>query len=264
MTAAAQPTLANTFSESYAEIYDLLHAEKPYAEETDFVLALLKQKNQHALGSVLDLACGTGGHVIEFLKRGLYVHGNDLSAEMIAQAQRRLAEFDSDKFSLTTQPMQTVSAKSATDLAVALYTAIGYLVSPDQLDQFFRNLHRLLRPGGLVFADVWNGQKMAQHFSTCREKLAENERWQVRRASLVSHVPLRNALSVQFHFDVLDKRQVTRSSFEEAHEVRYFTVAEIETLLLAHGFRPLHFAPFGETSSIEDCWNFCFLAERRV
>jgi ubiquinone/menaquinone biosynthesis C-methylase UbiE len=252
------------FSAKYAECYDLLHTSKTYGEEVDLVIGLASDALGHKPAHVLDLACGTGVHLVEFAQRGLSVHGNDLSSGMLERSERRLMASGVVNYHLTLGPMQDVPAEQGSvELAAAFYTALGYLVDPVQLHRFFRHLHSILKPGGCFFADLWNMHKMAVHYSPSRNRSAENENLSVHRTSSVSNVAARNALEVQFNFDVDDKRSHARDSFSETHLVRYHTVSEMENLLLAHGFSLLKSGPlFDEATRTEDAWNFFVFAQR--
>src|SRR6266545_3401952 len=75
--------------ETYSQYYDLFYQEKDYQAEVDF----LQKVAAFAPGmSILDLGCGTGGHVLPLAMRGFRVTGVDMSEGMIMQAQRKAAE----------------------------------------------------------------------------------------------------------------------------------------------------------------------------
>lgn len=260
--------LDDAFSGRYSGIYDLLHEAKPYASEVEFVLGRCLEHSRRRPETIVDLACGTGKHLLEFANRGLTVHGNDISAGMLAETQRRLDAARAKRFSLSRSPMQTLTLKSPApehvELATAFYTAMGYLVAPEDLDALMRNLRNILKPGGFFFADLWNGHKMASQFSPHREKTAENESIQVRRTSNVSSEPGQNALRVRFSFDLLTKATGVREAFSEEHCVRYHTVPEVENILMAHGFSLLEHGPyFDDATTTELSWNFYVLAQKR-
>lgn len=256
------------FSVNYADVYDLLHLEKPYEEEVDLVLNMVRDATGRAPESMLDLACGTGKHIALFSQRGLYVHGNDLSEGMIGCAEKRLREIGAQRYRLTTSPMQVVRASAhdgdGFDLVTAFYTAMGYVVEPGELDKLLVRIQNLVKPGGCFFADLWNGHKMASGFSAHREKTAEDDRITVHRESSVRHLPARNALDVHFSFRLSDKQGRELENFEESHQVRYHTPFEVENLLLAHGFEEIRSGPFfDDARATEDAWNF-FVFSRRV
>jgi SAM-dependent methyltransferase len=258
MTRTEAQTLS--FSASYAQVYDAVYHDKPYASEVDLVLSAVKR---HAAGqrieSVVELACGTGRHALELSRRGLTVLANDISAEMVARARER----NDATVLFSTEPMQTVSANRTFDLATAFYTAMGYLVEPVEVDRLLRNLRRLLRPGGFFFADLWNGAKMATQFSPHRERTVEHEGLAIKRTSDVRSLPEKNALEVHFTFDVREQASGATRRFDETHQVRYHTGPELLTLLPAHGFRVVEIAPFfDESATVAGAWNFYVLAQR--
>ena len=252
------------FSVRYAETYDLLHQAKTYGDEVDFVSRLATEAMGRKPGNVLDVACGTGKHLVEFAQRGIAVHGNDLSEGMLACSKRRLHDKGIRDFHLTHGPMQDVKPLHASvDLVTAFYTALGYLAEPAELERFFRNLQTLLKPGACFFADLWNMHKMATQFSPSRTKTAENEQLLVRRESSVTHVANKNALKVDFKFDIEEKARGAKESFTESHLVRYHSVPEMDNLFRAYGFRLVKSGPyFDEAKRSEDSWNFFVLAQR--
>jgi ubiquinone/menaquinone biosynthesis C-methylase UbiE len=73
-----------------AHVYDLLYqaAGKDYAAESNDLHALI-QERVPAATSLLDVACGTGGH-LEYLRRWYEVVGVDLDPAMLRHGRRRL------------------------------------------------------------------------------------------------------------------------------------------------------------------------------
>lgn len=254
------------FSETYSELYDLLHDNKNYASEVETVFSLVLKDRGTPPKSVIDLACGTGRHLVKFAQLGLQIHGNDISSGMISRTENRLLDAGVKTYNLTNSPMQSVVARSddsgeGFELATAFYTALGYLVEPSELDNFFRHMTTVLIPGGYLFCDLWNGHKMAREFSPSRTRQAENATTKVTRVSSVTHVPAQNSLNVSFKFEVQNKTNSTIEYFEETHLVRYHTVPEIENILKAHGFELVSIGPFFDDAKLaEDAWNFYFLA----
>jgi ubiquinone/menaquinone biosynthesis C-methylase UbiE len=73
------------FYDRLAEFFDVMTDwQSRLAVELPFVEATFAR---HNVQSVLDCACGTGGHAIALAERGYRVTGSDISAQMIARAQ---------------------------------------------------------------------------------------------------------------------------------------------------------------------------------
>jgi len=75
------------FSKS-APLYDLFYAGKDYAREADRLRALVGEHQRSPGTSLLDVACGTGGH-IAFLRRDYAVEGLDLDRGLLEIARRK-------------------------------------------------------------------------------------------------------------------------------------------------------------------------------
>ena len=257
------------FSKLNAVTYDIIYQNKPYTEEATMVLNLFHKAHGRMPETYIDLACGTGKHLVEFAKKEIFVHGNDLSQEMLDCAAIRLKQLGTERYFLNQSPMQSckVSPKNAGanrfDLATAFYTTVGYLTDPQDLDLFFKNLRtNVLKPGGCLFADLWSGHKMATGFSPYREKHVENEHWTVRRISKVKHLASQNTLHVHYDFEIQSKHTAEITKFSEDHHVRYHTEAEIVSLCQAYGLKILDMGPFfDEANQIHDAWNFYLFAQ---
>jgi ubiquinone/menaquinone biosynthesis C-methylase UbiE len=75
---------------SSARVYDLLYeaAGKDYEVEADELHALIQSRRPGA-ASLLDVACGTGAHLV-YLRRHYEVAGLDRAPAMLAEARDRL------------------------------------------------------------------------------------------------------------------------------------------------------------------------------
>lgn len=136
------------FSE-YSDYYDLYYAEKDYAAEADFVLELASRfgvKPQN----LLDMGCGTGRHLVEFVKRGLKCDGFDLSTEMPSQASKRLAGTDVD---LSEGNITNFENGKQYDLVVAMFAVMGYLIDNEHLLAGLHTARKHLRPEGVFIFD---------------------------------------------------------------------------------------------------------------
>jgi ubiquinone/menaquinone biosynthesis C-methylase UbiE len=77
---------SNMFTES-ADFYDAIYSFKDYAAEAAQIAALVRASCPHAR-SILDVACGTGGHARHLvLSHGFDVDGLDLDAGLLRVAR---------------------------------------------------------------------------------------------------------------------------------------------------------------------------------
>jgi len=74
-----------------ARFYDKLYASKDYRAETEKLLETLRRYKPSLGDDLLDVACGTGRHLV-YLKESFRVEGLDLALSMLEAARERLPE----------------------------------------------------------------------------------------------------------------------------------------------------------------------------
>ena len=104
-------------------------------------------------GRLLNIGCGHGADFLPFVK-GFDLHGIDFSIKMLWLAQRYAVKYHFQpslvQADATSLPYQTATFDHA--IAVAAY---HHLRTVDRVPAF-RELRRVLKPGGAAFITVWN------------------------------------------------------------------------------------------------------------
>lgn len=134
-----------------ARIYDLLYTGtgiKDYLAEADALHALIQESSPHAR-TLLDVACGTGAH-LEIMRRWYTVEGVDLSPEMLEVARSRLPGVP-----LQVADMRTLDLGRQFDVVMCLFSAIGYLTEPAEIQTAIRRMADHVAPGGVLIVDGW-------------------------------------------------------------------------------------------------------------
>jgi SAM-dependent methyltransferase len=131
--------------------YDAIYraAGKDYAAEAGRVHEIVQASTHGTARRLLDVACGTGGH-IEHLKVRYTVEGADLSPEMLAIARRRHPDVTFHQADMTTLDLGTTF-----DAVICLFSSIGYVKTIETLRQTLRAFARHVVPGGVVVVDGW-------------------------------------------------------------------------------------------------------------
>lgn len=133
-----------------AHVYDLLYeaAGKDYEGESADLHALIQARTPGA-ASLLDVACGTGAHLV-YLRQWYEAVGVDVDPGMLAEARRCLpdGEFIEDD-------MRSFRLGRRFDAVSCLFSSIGYLSSVHDLDQALITMVSHLRPGGVFVLDGW-------------------------------------------------------------------------------------------------------------
>lgn len=133
-----------------AHIYDLVYAlqGKDYDAESQELVELITRHAPQA-ASLLDVACGTGGHLAHLRER-FSVVGIDLDDGMLDQARARLPGIE-----LVQADMQSFDLGRTFDAIVCLFSSIGYLADQQQLDAAIRRMADHLTPAGVLVVDGW-------------------------------------------------------------------------------------------------------------
>lgn len=134
-----------------ARIYDLLYVGagiKDYGLEAAELHKIIQAANPGAQ-TLLDVACGTGAHLIE-LRRWYEVEGVDQSEAMLAVAAPRLSGVP-----LHVGDMQTFDLGRAFDAVTCLFSSIGYVTNPAELAPTVARVAAHVAPGGVLILDGW-------------------------------------------------------------------------------------------------------------
>lgn len=112
---------------------------------------------------VLEIGCGRGvGTEIIFERFGAReVDAFDLDPDMIAQAQRRLSAYSSDRLRLFVGDAAAINAEDASYDAVFDFGIVHHV--PDW-QQAIKEISRVLRPGGLFFFEEVTKQALDRWF----------------------------------------------------------------------------------------------------
>ncbi|MHB8612399.1 MAG: class I SAM-dependent methyltransferase [Candidatus Dormibacteraceae bacterium] len=134
-----------------ARIYDLLYVGtgiKDYKAETADLRRVIEESNPTAR-TLLDVACGTGAHLAE-LRRRYEVEGVDLSHAMLAIARGSVPGIP-----LHQADMRTLDLGRTFDVVICLFSSIGYVTGPGELQSTVARLAAHLAPGGVLILDGW-------------------------------------------------------------------------------------------------------------
>jgi hypothetical protein len=137
------------FGEEVAARYDELYAEQfdPAVVEpvVDFLAELAGD------GQALELAIGTGRIGLPLSRRGIPVHGIELSRAMVARLQ---AKPGSEEIGVTIGDMATTRVPATFTVAYLVANTIGNLTSQEAQVACFRNVAAHLEPGGCFVVEL--------------------------------------------------------------------------------------------------------------
>lgn len=114
----------------------------------------LAEKHGGRYKSVLDLACGTGSSALPFARQGIFTTGIDLSPAMIEKALEKSAAEKLKNTEFFVQDLCQLKLPRLYDLAVLFQDGLNYLIGAEKLALAFKNVYRMVKPGGLFIFDL--------------------------------------------------------------------------------------------------------------
>jgi SAM-dependent methyltransferase len=133
--------VAATYDEDSSDMFDATVLDPT----VDFVADLAPG------GSALELGMGTGRVAIPLSRRGVRVHGIELSPDMVARLR---AKPDTADIEVTIGDFATTKVAGLFDVAYLVYNTIMNLTTQDEQVECFRNVAAHLRVGGCFVIEV--------------------------------------------------------------------------------------------------------------
>lgn len=217
---------------SIAPFYDALYAELDTAGDIQF---MLRRFAQYAMpvGTMLDLGCGTGRHVLELHRQGVVAHGVDVSQAMLqqaaanAQAERlpgALPEFSHGD-------VRSVRLGRQFDAVASLFHVASYMQNHDDLIGLLETARAHLPVGGGFLFDVWHGPAVRMTAAAPRIKRVQQGARRFLRLSESSVEPHAGLVHVDFTLLVLDDATRNFEEHTERHSMRPWFPDEVAALL---------------------------------
>lgn len=132
--------------------YKLLYGHRDEGDARAWAEAIMERAGLTAGQELLDMGCGRGRHARWFAARGLRVTGIDLSAESIQEARRECPDAE-----FAVHDMRLPFARERFDVAVCLFTSLGYSADRGDDQRALETAATALKPGGLFVLDLMNG-----------------------------------------------------------------------------------------------------------
>ena len=124
-----------------AEFYDAIYSFKNYEKETAKLHELIQQHKRSPGNELLDVACGTGGH-ISYLKRNYSVEGLDNSPRMLRLARKKHPDVVFHR-----RDMTNFTLRKEFDVVTCLFSSVGHVKTRRRLDLAVLTMARHLKPG---------------------------------------------------------------------------------------------------------------------
>jgi SAM-dependent methyltransferase len=139
------------YDNELVEYYDDFYSAKDYQKESEFI-----EKISPAAQRILDVGCGTGGHIKYLTKETNFIQGVDVSTLMIKKAIKKFG--NAKNVSFFNGGIENFAAQNDNkfDLGVSLFNVVNHIMSRRKLEDFFKSISALLNDGSYFMFDCFN------------------------------------------------------------------------------------------------------------
>jgi SAM-dependent methyltransferase len=248
-----------TAFERYASYYDLLYSDKDYEAECDLVQHLHQKNSRGKVVTLLDAACGTGGHAVPLSRRGYKITAFDVSPVMLQQARAKTSEVTFHQMDL-----RTFDIGKEFDACVCMFAAMNYLTRNNDILTALLNVRKHLKRDGLFIFDFWNGLAVLRILPETRVKTVTGDGIKVTRFVQPELDAFNHVCKSHYHL-IVTKGETVLEEVQETHEVRYFFPQEIVHYLEEAAFEVLQMSPFPDLRGPvnESAWNAITVARAK-
>lgn len=244
----------------YAEFYDILYKEKDYEAECDFLESIFNKYRDKSIKNLLDVGCGTGGHVFHLSQRGYKITGVDISADMLKIAKRKAQKLNLN-IKFKKGDMRNLNLNFLFDAAISMFSVMSYQTTNEDVAKALRSVRKHIKPNGLFIFDFWFGPAVITLKPSERIKIINKNKDSIFRLAS----PVLNLLKqiVEVKYTILRIRDDhVMNLVGETHLMRHFYPQEIELFLKENGFELLKLCPFLELERLpsDRDWNVAAIA----
>lgn len=208
-----------------AAFYDAIYSWKDYEAESARLHDLISQYKKSAGSQLLDVACGTGGH-IPHLQQHYQVAGLDLDDSMLDVARAKFPDV-----TFYHADMVDFDLGKQYDVIVCLFSSIGYVKTVGALNRTLATFKRHLRDGGVVIVEPWLERGMIRDGALHMKTVDEPEL----KITRINQTRVEGDLTI-LDFYYLMGTPAGVEYFTEQHELAMFTRQEYEAAFVQAGF----------------------------
>jgi ubiquinone/menaquinone biosynthesis C-methylase UbiE len=213
-----------------AESWDALRGDTSAWEDRAFYLDVIRERGE----PVLDVGCGTGRLLLDYLRLGIDIDGVDVSAEMLAICRRKAAR-DGLVPHLYEQPMEDLDLPRRYATIIVPSSSFQLIVEPADAVAALAGLRRHLEPGGaLAMPFIAMNAPREEHW--VREAQLEDGST-IRRTASVVYDPATRLESTDDLYEQLRDGSVVRSErYRRPQATRGYSPEQVGELLDEAGF----------------------------
>lgn len=247
--------------DKYATYYDLLYHDKNYSEECDFLERIFQGYKNFEIRRIVEIGCGTGGHLIPLAQRGYQMVGIDVSEAMLKIAKDKL-----NKAGLTARVFRSdarsLRLSGKFDAAICMFAVINYLTGNKDIQRALKSIRKHLKLGSLFIFDFWYGPAVLNIRPSTRIREIKEQGYRIIRM-VTPEFNFFDQTSTSNYQMLVFKDGSLLDEIREKHVMRYLFPQEIIHHLEENGFKLLKMSEFLKLDAppTENTWNVVAIAE---
>ena len=210
-----------------ARYYDLIYSWKDYQKEANKIKSLIKKHKKSDGHDLLEVACGTGGHIY-YLKNSFSILATDANKAMLSMAQKNIPDV-----TFKQADMIKLNLGKKFDVILCLFSSIGYVKTYANLTKTIQNFTKHLKVGGVVIIEPWFTETV---YITGLPSMTTYDGEGIKIARLCVSQK-RGILSVMdMHYLIAEKNQKMKH-FVERHELAMFDIDRVLSIMKKQGLQ---------------------------
>lgn len=220
-----------------AEAWDVLRGDTSNWEDRFCYLELIRKHGQ----PVLDVGCGTGRLLLDYLKQGIDIDGLDNSPEMLAICRRKSRELGLQA-RLYDQYLERLELPRQYRLILIPSSSLQLIIEPGMVEQALRNLGEHLLPGGVLTASImtlWQpGDPLYSEWEKTAQRPGDGATY--RRVARSWFDPATSCERTEDLYHLIVAGEIIREELHQRYPAtRSYTQAEAQALFVRAGFQPV-------------------------
>jgi len=248
--------------EGYARFYDLLYADKDYAAECRLLERVFAENGVRPDANILDLGCGTGGHVVPLAEAGHGVTGVDRSSKMLEIARGKAAAAGVEP-TLVLGDVRAIDLQRTFDAIISMFAVVGYQLSNHDLASMFAVARRHLDTGGVFIFDAWFGPAvLSVRPEEKRKRVVLEDGSTLARVARPTLDVVAQTVRVDYELAREDGGGDSATEAVESHTMRFLFAQEVAYFLEMAAFEVVTLMPFMRDNEVptEEDWSVTWVA----